>query len=114
MLLANVLKKVRKERKITQSELAKKCGVSQQAVGLWENGRTLPDLRAFLALTETLHVSADYLLTGISHVKEHFSEDDFQFLNKLHALDDRGRGSVLAALNHEYDYIEPRGARAVS
>ena len=35
---------MRKERNMTQEQLAEKLGVSNRSVSRWENGKTLPDL----------------------------------------------------------------------
>ena len=42
--LGNNIKKYRKDRKITQEQLAEVLGVSDQAVSRWENGATYPDI----------------------------------------------------------------------
>lgn len=57
------LKELRKKNgKITQAELADTLGISQQAVGLWETGKTMPDYPAMIQLADLFHVSIDYLL----------------------------------------------------
>ena len=40
----------RKEKNMTQQELAEKLGVSDRTVGNWENGRNMPDLSLFTPL----------------------------------------------------------------
>lgn len=55
-------KKTRKKLKLTQSELAKKLNVSQQAVGSWETGRTEPDNEMLKNIVSILGVSTDFLL----------------------------------------------------
>ena len=37
----------RKNKKLTQAELAEKLGVSDKTIGNWENGRNMPDLSLF-------------------------------------------------------------------
>ena len=34
----------RKDKDMTQSELAEKLGVTDKSIGNWENGRNMPDL----------------------------------------------------------------------
>ena len=34
----------RKDKKLTQSELAEKLGVTDKSISNWENGRNMPDL----------------------------------------------------------------------
>ena len=41
------LRRIRKEKKITQEQLAEFVGVSPQAVSKWENDATLPNAQQF-------------------------------------------------------------------
>ncbi len=53
---------LRKENGITQDELAKAIGVSNQAVSKWESGQTCPDLQFLPAIADYFGVSIDYLM----------------------------------------------------
>lgn len=55
---------VRKEKNITQNELAEKLGVSDRTIGNWENGRNMPDVSLFKPLCESLDISLNDLLSG--------------------------------------------------
>ena len=44
----------RKNKKMTQSELAEKLGVTDKSIGNWENGRNMPDLSLFKPLCAEL------------------------------------------------------------
>ena len=59
------LKQLRKELGLSQKSLSEHLGVTQQAVGKWETGRSSPDPTTLARLAELLETSADYLL-GIS------------------------------------------------
>ncbi len=50
---------LRKEKKLTQSQLAEKLGVSEQAVSKWENGQCAPDVSLFPVIAELFGVSID-------------------------------------------------------
>lgn len=56
------LKELRKARGLSQGALAKELGLSQQAVGKWETGRSTPDPATLAALASFFKVSVDYLL----------------------------------------------------
>ena len=58
------IKKLRKEKGITQQQLADKLSVSFQAVSKWETGETLPDTGLLLDLCNELGTTADALLNG--------------------------------------------------
>lgn len=52
----------RKEKNMTQSDLAQVLGVSHQAVSFWENGNTMPDIGKLGDLSRVLDISIDELL----------------------------------------------------
>ena len=53
---------LRKQKGLSQEELAERLGVSRQAVSRWELGQTLPDIVNLVQLCELFGVSADYLV----------------------------------------------------
>ena len=55
---------LRKEKGLTQEELASHMGISPQAVSKWENDQTCPDISALPKLARLLGVSVDELLEG--------------------------------------------------
>ena len=55
---------LRKEKGLTQEELATHMGVSPQAVSKWENDQTCADISALPRLARLLGVSVDELLEG--------------------------------------------------
>ena len=55
---------LRKEKGLTQEELAQHMGVSGQAVSKWENDQTCPDISALPRLARLLGVTVDELLEG--------------------------------------------------
>jgi transcriptional regulator with XRE-family HTH domain len=63
----------RKNKKLTQSELAEKLGVTDKSISNWENGRNMPDLSLFKPLCEILDISINDLISG-----EKISEDKYQ------------------------------------
>ena len=56
------IKKLRKEKDMTQEQLAEYMGVSPQAVSRWETGVTCPDIFALPALAELFGITVDGLL----------------------------------------------------
>lgn len=55
---------LRKQRGLTQEEVAGRLGVSAQAVSKWENDQTCPDISLLPALADLLGVTTDTLLRG--------------------------------------------------
>ena len=64
----------RKEKKMTQSELAEKLGVTDRSIGNWENGRNMPDLSLFKPLCDELGITINDLLSGEKIGKEEYQE----------------------------------------
>ncbi len=62
MLFEEKIVELRKQKGLSQEELAEQLGVSRQAVSRWELGQTLPDIPNLLQLCELFGVSADYLV----------------------------------------------------
>lgn len=56
--------KCRKEKDITQQELADKLGITDRAVSHWENGRSLPDVSLYKDLCNILGISLEELING--------------------------------------------------
>lgn len=61
MNIGNKIKVLRKEKGVTQEELANSVGVSFQAVSKWENNIALPDITLLPILAEYFGVSMDEL-----------------------------------------------------
>ena len=64
--MSNFLKKIREDKKIGQSELATKIGVSKQLLSGFENGRSGVSNEVLKKLSEALDVSPDAILLGKS------------------------------------------------
>lgn len=62
MSFSENLKHVRKEKQLSQEELAFMLEVSRQAVSKWELGEGYPEVEKLIILAKKLHVSLDYLL----------------------------------------------------
>lgn len=61
MHIGNTIRRLRKQRGITQEQLAENIGVTFQAVSKWENGITLPDIALAPVLAGYFNVSMDEL-----------------------------------------------------
>ncbi len=70
------ISKLRKEKDLTQSDIAEKLGVTNRSVSNWENGKCMPDLSLFKPLCEILGISINELMSG-----ERVDNENYQ--NKL-------------------------------
>ena len=64
----------RKQRKMTQSELGEKLGVTEKSVSNWENGRNMPDLSLFKPLCNELNITLNDLLSGEKVTEKEYRE----------------------------------------
>jgi len=68
--IGKFIAKIRKEKNMTQQELADKLNVTDRAVGNWENGRRMPDVVFYKPLCEILGLSLNEFFAG-----EYLSDD---------------------------------------
>lgn len=76
MDIANRIQQLRKEKGISQEQLANDIGVSRQAVSKWESQQNLPDLDKVVTLSKYFQVSTDYLLMGKEDCKKQGGQFD--------------------------------------
>ncbi|MGO0798855.1 helix-turn-helix domain-containing protein, partial [Clostridioides difficile] len=62
--LGENLKKLRKERNLSQEQLAEMLNVSRQAISKWESNKTYPDIENLVLLRNLFNVSLDYLIVN--------------------------------------------------
>ena len=73
-MIGNTIRELRKEKKMSQSELGKFIGVSQTTVTAWETGRAEPSSTFVSKLADLFNVSTDYLLGRSDSKKEPYYE----------------------------------------
>lgn len=64
------LKKLRKEKNISQEQLAEKLNISRQAISKWESGKAYPDIDNLILLRDIFNVSLDELIVNEKADKE--------------------------------------------
>ena len=62
--ISDRLKKLRKDKGITQAKLAEWLHLTDKAISKWESGEGNPDIGSLPAIAAIFEVSVDYLLTG--------------------------------------------------
>ena len=74
MNMADRIQYLRKNKGISQEELADKVGVSRQAVSKWESEQSTPDVEKIILLSDLFDVTTDYLLKGIEPMPANATE----------------------------------------
>lgn len=62
--IGKFITKCRKEKKLTQAQLAEKLNITDRAVSKWETGKSMPDSSIMLELCEILGITVNELLSG--------------------------------------------------
>ena len=62
--IGGFLRELRKEKELTQEQLAEKFGVSSRSVSRWENGNTMPELGILVELGEYYEVDSKEIIDG--------------------------------------------------
>ena len=78
----------RKNKKMTQVQLAQKLGVTDRAISNWENGKNMPDLSLFKSLCEILGITINELMSGEKiDSKEYTERLEENFINTIDYID---------------------------
>ena len=62
--IGKFIAELRKEKNITQEQLAEKLGVTSKSISRWENGNTMPDYTLLKDLCNELDININELLSG--------------------------------------------------
>jgi len=65
---------LRKQKKLTQEQLARNLGITNRAISKWENGRGMPDLSLMKPLCQELGITINELLSGQKLDKKDYQE----------------------------------------
>lgn len=63
-MIGKFIAECRKEKQLTQIQLADKLGITNRAVSKWETGKSIPDVSIMLELCDELEISVNELLCG--------------------------------------------------
>ncbi len=88
------LKELRKERGLTQTEIAEGIGTGQSNIRRWEVGEVLPSSEFVIRLADFFEVSADYLLgrsddfgnVSVQTVAPALTEEETEILTAFRAM----------------------------
>lgn len=92
--------KCRKEKKLTQGQLAEKLNITDRAVSKWETGKNMPDSSIMLELCEILGITVNELLSGEKVDMEGYEKKADENLIALKRKDEnnRTRNGILSLL----------------
>lgn len=85
-MIAYIIKTLREQKGMTQSELAKMLGITRSSVNAWEMGISAPSTQYIVELASFFNVSTDYLLgvkTTATVSVEGLSEKDINLVTEI-------------------------------
>ncbi len=86
MMIAEKIKYLREQNKLTQTALAKKIGITRSGVNAWELGISVPSTQYIVELATLFGVSTDFLL-DVNHNSavntEGLTEEDIKIIYNL-------------------------------
>ena len=80
--IGSYIAKKRREKNLTQEQLAEKLGVSNKTISKWENGKCMPDYSIIEQLCKELSVTLSELMDG-----EDAAEDSVRIYDDAQILD---------------------------
>ena len=80
--LGMMISSLRKDKGMTQLELAEKMGVTDKAVSKWERDLSCPDINSIPKLAEILEISVDDLMQGKTGTKEQDTKEKKENINR--------------------------------
>lgn len=83
MSIGKIIRKYRKEKNITQEEMASRLGVTAPAVNKWENENSFPDIMLLAPIARLLGISLDTLLS----FREELTQEEINEI--IYELDER-------------------------
>ena len=93
------LKELRKEREMSQEQLAERLGVSSRTVSRWETGRNLPDLSVLIEIADLYGVDIRELIDG-ERKSDHMDQETKNTLVKAADYADQGKKQLKKKMMH--------------
>ena len=94
----NRIRELRKQRELTQKELAKHLQIADSTLSYWEMGRYEPDNKSLRKLAEFFHVSIDHILS--------VDNDDGSNLTYLGIQSQSFTDAELLVTEQQVDYVK--------
>lgn len=99
MDIGTVIKTFRKRSGYYQEDLARKLGLTKQAICNWENGRTEPNLEMLYKLSKIFGVTVDELINGeYGEQLKTRNNQEYVFLSEFRNADETTRQMVMRIL----------------
>lgn len=99
------IRKARKEKHLTQEQLAEACNLSTAHIGHIERGTRALSIESLVTISEILSVSTDYLLLDISHADDKNLSSLISILQNLSYKNSKKLYSLIKILAENIDKL---------
>jgi transcriptional regulator with XRE-family HTH domain len=105
MNIGQMIRRLRRDKDLTQRELGQAVGVAESTISLYESGRNIPDLNMMRKLALFFNVSLDYL-AGNGVIEEQAEYDpglssiELELLARFRALSSTAQQTVLTLIEN--------------
>ena len=122
-MIGDMIAIIRKEKGMTQIELATALGVSSGTVAMWETGKRKPSFEMFEKLTQVFDKRIDYILgtsddpapaklndLEVAQLGNWAMQEEYEdVMRKYSLLDDFGQKTIAAVLRMEFARCQEQG-----
>jgi len=104
MSIGNKIADARKEKNLTQEQLADMMSVTRQSISRWESGVSFPEMEKVVLLAELLNVSCDYLLNDSYEQQKISTAGKSAVTRLLYGL--KGKQVKLTLYDTDYEIVD--------
>ena len=80
--MKNRLKKLREENRLSQTQAAKKIGVTVGAYSNWEHGNRVPELDWIKKIAKTFNVTVQWIIEGNGKIENDLTSDEWLLIDE--------------------------------
>lgn len=107
---SKIISELRKQKDLSQTELANVSGVSREMIGKYERGEAVPSIDAAKKIADAFEVSMDYLIGEGSHAS--FDKKNVKRLQDIEKLDDTTKDKLYFVIDNIIQNFKAKKAYA--
>lgn len=92
-MYGSMINKLRRERKISQTELGERLGIGVSTISVWESEKRTPSLHNLVAMSEIFGVSVDHIIFGDEGRRE-YTRDEIELVELYAQLSKKEQAEV--------------------
>ena len=97
-MIGKFISACRKEKGLTQMQLAEKLNITNRAISKWETGKSMPDVSLMLDLCDILGITVNELLSGERITMDNYQKKAEENLMELQSKKEKAQGEYNTVL----------------